>query len=298
MCATPPWRALLAPLLRLWIVLSLCAMSWAGTACAAQPAQVAELSLASPLTRARFPVDLSREEVGWLDRHGTLVAGLYGGDYAPFQFRSDNDSVKGITVDYLVLLGNALQRPVRVRWFANRSAALAALRSHEIDVLGEIGSAPFVQPDAPYAVPCLSMPLATVRRAGPMLASNGAWDGRGVVKDSEPEPLAALQKQRLEASGKATLFDALEAVSLGQADFYVGDLISASYYVEQGIFLNLRVVRVESEETTLALAIAADRPRLRASSAPASTRCRHGCAVASCAAGRRAQCPTSLAGHN
>ncbi|TDG22410.1 transporter substrate-binding domain-containing protein [Paraburkholderia silviterrae] len=262
-CATPRWRALLAPLLRLWIVLSLCAMSWAGTAFAAQPAPVAELALASPLTRARFPVDLSAQETGWLARHGTLVAGLYGGDYAPFQFRSDNDTVKGITVDYLALLGNALQRPVRVRWFANRSAALAALRAHEIDVLGEIGSAPFVQPDAPYAVPCLHMPLATVRRAGPMLASNGAWDGRGVVKDNEPEPLAALQKQRLEATGKATLFDALEAVSLGQADFYVGDLISATYYVEQGIFLNLRVVRVESEETTLALAIAADRPALR-----------------------------------
>ncbi|WP_240702142.1 transporter substrate-binding domain-containing protein [Trinickia terrae] len=88
------------------------------------PPRAKLLELASQLAPARFPAHLSAADAAWLRERGAIIVGMWGDDYAPIQFRPDESTVKGIAADYLVLLGNALQTPVRARWFANRAEAV------------------------------------------------------------------------------------------------------------------------------------------------------------------------------
>ncbi|WJF89841.1 transporter substrate-binding domain-containing protein [Paraburkholderia bonniea] len=205
----------------------------------------------------RFPANLSPGDNAWLKRHGAIVVGMWGDDYAPLQFRSSNETVEGITAEYLLLLGNALQTPVQIRWFASRAEAFAALRAQDVDALSLLGPLAESERDASVRATYLRAPLAVVRRAGPALPSNDVLKGHGVQQGD-----LALQSGSAPLSSRRSLYKALEAVSLGHADYYLGDLVSAAYYIEQGMFLNLRVARTESSTTHFALVFSAGRPAL------------------------------------
>lgn len=205
----------------------------------------------------RFPTSLTPGDAAWLQRHGPLIVGMWGEDYAPFQFRSGNETVEGITAEYLLLLGNALQTQVQVRWFANRAEAFAALSSHEIDILSLLGPLAPAESSTLASATYLRAPLAVVRRAGPAPTSYGALEGRGVQQGTQ-----LLSPQHPSLTHVPSLYKALEAVSLGHADYYVGDLVAATYYIEQGVFLNLRVARTEPAEVRFALVVNRDRPAL------------------------------------
>ncbi len=235
-------------------------LSWCWAACAASTL----LALRSQVAPTKFATTLSAADAAWLKTQGQLVIGMWGEDFAPIQFRPDAGVVEGVAVDHLALLGNALDVPVRVRWFADREAALAALRTHQVTAIST-----YAEADSDTAldasVPYLRAPLAIVRRAGPALTEEGMLQGRGVVESTQADALALLRStpQAQPVEREPSFFRALEAVSLGRADYYVGDLVSATYAIEQGWFLNLRVARVEQASTHFQFLTAADQPQAR-----------------------------------
>ncbi|WP_035060231.1 ATP-binding protein [Andreprevotia chitinilytica] len=221
------------------------------------------LSLNSQIAPTRFQVDLAPSDIAWLRQRGHLVVGMWGDDYAPIQFRAGNGAVVGIAADYLILLGNALQIPVRVRWFADRQAAYAALADHQIDLLSTQSSDTERLSPQVSSEPYLQIPLAIVRRAGPVSTDEETPAGRASVVEEAPAALAfAKQAPDTTVPPQHSLFKALEAVALERADYFVGDAISASYYVEQNLFLNLRVSRLERAETTFSFLTANDESQL------------------------------------
>ena len=224
------------------------------------------LRLGSQLAPTRFAAPLTLASRQWLASHRMLTVGVWGNDYAPVQFRPGNNAMAGIAADYLHLLANSLDTPIRVRWFASQAAALAALKSHDIDLLSVIGSPGARAFDDVERVPYLRMPLAIVRRAGPALDTDGAWHGRAAVVEDQRDALAVLRRHQPAAApplDEPSLYRALAAVSLGEADYYIGDLVSATFCVEQGMYLNLRVARVDSAQTAFSVAVASDRPALK-----------------------------------
>ncbi len=230
-----------------------------------QAAQAVELlQLHSQVAPTRFQAELSTEDRAWLRAHGQLVVGIWGDDVAPIQYRSDAGCMEGLAADYLTLVGNTLDVPVRARWFATHAQALAALRAHEVAAVSEFSEPddlPGLQPTAPYLQP----PLAVVRRAGPAMADEGLLTGRGVAESSQVDAWKLLERHPDAGPAVAvgSSFRALEDVSLGRADYYVGDLISATYAVEQGWFLNLRVAGVQQASTRFQFMTAADRPQVK-----------------------------------
>src|SRR5690606_30378460 len=235
------------------------AASWAGTVSAA-----GSLALRSQVAPTRFAAPLSEGDAAWLRAHGELVVGIWGEDFAPIQFRPDEGWMEGVAADYLTLLGNALDVPVRARWFADRGAAIAALRAHEVEAVSAFAE-PEDEPGLETSAPYLRAPLAIVRRAGPALADEGMLEGRGVVEPTQADARRLLRHhpEAMPVALAPSFFKALEAVSLGRADYYVGDLVSATYAVEQGWFLNLRVARVEHAYTRFQFVTAADQPQVR-----------------------------------
>ncbi|MDR6093112.1 two-component system sensor histidine kinase EvgS [Stenotrophomonas sp. SORGH_AS321] len=244
--------------------LTLLALCLLALACAAPTGASESMVLRSQVAPTHFATSLSASDRTWLGTQRELVIGVWGADFAPIQFRPDPHTLQGVAADHLVLLGNALGVTVRARWFVDREAALAALRLHEVaavSVFADPGNAADLEVTEPY----LQVPLAIVRRAGPALGRDGILEGRGVVEDSQVDAWALLQRhsEASPVSPAGSFFTALEAVSLGRADYYVGDLVSATYAVEQGLFLNLRVARVEDMLTSFKFVTAADQPQVK-----------------------------------
>ena len=222
------------------------------------------MTLRSQVAPTHFPTYLSEADRTWLGTQRELVIGVWGADFAPIQFRPDVHTLQGVAADHLVLLGNALGVTVRARWFVDRDAAFAALRRHEVAAVS-VFAHPDETADLQITAPYLKVPLAIVRRAGPALGRDGILEGRGVMEAAQVGAWE-LSQQYAEASPVSlagSLFEALEAVSLGRADYYVGDLVSATYAVEQGLFLNLRVARVEDTLTTFQFVTTADQPQVK-----------------------------------
>ncbi|MCS5516060.1 hypothetical protein NWF32_15860 [Pseudomonas qingdaonensis] len=100
-----------------------------------------------------------------------LVLGTSAPDYAPFDITASGRDYEGLTADYAGLIGNTLNRPIRVKRFANRDKALQALIDGHIDLLGSANGYDAALPRWPCRAP---MPK-TCRCWSPAKMKPGHW---------------------------------------------------------------------------------------------------------------------------
>lgn len=172
----------------------------------------------------------------WLDAREPLTIGVVSPDYPPLSIFYAG-SYKGFTADYLALV---FERPLRVRDFPSRQAAIAALSRGEIDLLG-VGSEVEARQHGLLA-------SAAYLSDRPVLVSSS-----GAPFDSQAESWLATVKgylpaERIKAAyphSKVIWFDspqlALEALSMGDVDGVLGDAVSAHYLIQTHYLLNLRI---------------------------------------------------------
>lgn len=103
--------------------------------CANEPGE-RNYELLSRSGLAAMAVTPTPAQADWLDKHDVLVLGTSAPDYAPFDITASGRDYEGLTADYAGLIGNTLNRPIRVKRFANRDKALQALIDGHIDLLG------------------------------------------------------------------------------------------------------------------------------------------------------------------
>ncbi len=148
------------------------------------------------------------------------------------------DRYQGVTPDYLTLI---FERPPEVHAFPSRTAALAALRSGAIDLLGEgseiegkengllLSKSYF--PDRPVLVTSDTHPFER-QRVGTVLGMTDGYLPESAVHEAYP-------------LSKVQLFDspqrALEALTLGEVDAVLGDAVSSHYLIQTNYLLSLRI---------------------------------------------------------
>jgi two-component system sensor histidine kinase EvgS len=121
---TRGWGALLVLLLLL--------LSGLGTG--ARAAQNLPFNLIAPLVELqRMP--LSTNEQAWLKQHRVLRVGVSVADHEPVDITVDRNRYKGVSADYLSLIGSRLDEPFQILGFTRREEAVQALQSGEIDLL-------------------------------------------------------------------------------------------------------------------------------------------------------------------
>ncbi|MDQ4221710.1 transporter substrate-binding domain-containing protein, partial [Pseudomonas aeruginosa] len=172
----------------------------------------------------------------WLDAREPLTVGVVSPDYPPLSIFYAG-SYKGFTADYLALV---FERPLRVRDFPSRQAAIDALSQGEIDLLG-VGS----EVEARQHGLLVSAAYLSDR---PVLVSSS-----GAPFDSQAESWLATVKgylpaERIKAAyphSRIIWFDspqlALEALSMGDVDGVLGDAVSTHYLIQTHYLLNLRI---------------------------------------------------------
>ena len=220
---------------------------------------------ADPSPRAR-EVALSPAARDWLKIHGTVRVGVYDTPWPPFEMISGDGEHRGITADYLDLLASRAAFRVEPVRFKSFSEAFEGFRRGDIDVLGSM-----VQTAERSAVARFTTPYATTqaviiaRRDDPSIHGLKDLAGKKVAMERGYVAIEFLRKAVTDAvivESDATL-EALQAVAAGDADAYVGNLVTASYLIDKAYLTNLEVRGSTGFPTTeLRFAVRRDLPQL------------------------------------
>ncbi len=166
-----------------------------------------------------------------------LIVGAVLGALPPMEMSNPNESensVRGVSADFAQHIASALQRPLQWQTFADRSAMIDALRQHRIDMAaGATGNdgGPALLYSRPYVA---TKQVYVERRVG------GVRTGRLAYVEAQ----TSLQRLRsaypsMHPVACRDALSALLAVSLGDADAFVGDLVIASYAVDHFDLISL-----------------------------------------------------------
>ncbi|KZK28651.1 two-component system sensor histidine kinase/response regulator [Delftia sp. GW456-R20] len=196
----------------------------------------AEMVLATRVTAAAKPW-LTPAHRQWLQARGPLTVGISLPDHPPLEM-IDGERFQGITADHLGLLFPA---PVRFKTYGSRVAVLDALRRGEIDLACEGTELEAERADLALSVPYLpSQPVLVSLSHAPFDAER-----RGARLAMTPDQLLRSQVAAAYPLSELLTYEtprrALEALSLGEIDGFVGDTVTVHYLIQANYLLNLRV---------------------------------------------------------
>ncbi|MFJ4141554.1 ATP-binding protein [Pseudomonas sp. NPDC089734] len=222
------WRALF-----LLLTLSFCL--------SASAAQNLPFTLSAPfLTLDDLPLDAPDRQ--WLDQRKTLRVGIAIADYEPIDITSDHNRYQGISADYLSLIGDSLNIPMQVVGFVRREEAIAALRNGDIDIItsangferGVQGLAFSTEymPDRSVVVGRGSDVAPTMTLAGKKVVLLDGYADAQVVQRTYPDSEIIIAPN---------LYSAMEALSQGEADAFIGNEVIVRSYTALRPYLGLQI---------------------------------------------------------
>ena len=186
-----------------------------------------------------------------------FVVGAVPGALPPMEMNDPVDSsspVRGVSADFAQRVAIALQRPLEWRTFSDRSAMLDALRHHRIDAATSAtgnDAGPALRYSRPYVA---TKQVFVERRVA----------GRRTGRVAYVEQQTSVQRLHdaypaLRAVGYRDTLSALLAVSLGDADAFVGDLATTGYTIDHLDLVSLTISGFAAfDEAGYSFAFAAD----------------------------------------
>jgi two-component system sensor histidine kinase EvgS len=197
---------------------------------------------------------------------GEFVVGAVPGAVPPLDLSAQPASagappvVRGISADFAREVAQSLGLALQWRVYPDRPAMIAALAR------GEIDAATTATGDDPGAPLLLSRPYLPTKQVHVEPRERRAATGRiaYVEAQTSPERLRSAYPQ-LRPAGYRTATAALLAVTLGDADAFVGDLVATTYAIGHFDFTALRITGFAPfDEAGYSFAFAAARPEAAA----------------------------------
>lgn len=207
-------------------------------------------NLLSRASAVQLETHLSRAQRLWLQNKRELVLGTSFPDYPPFDLTSSGRDYEGLTADYAGLLSKTLAVPVKVLRYGSREAAIRALETGDIDLLGSSNGFEAANPNLtlsePYAV---DRPVLVTRESETRSLSEGLA-GMRLALVYHYLPLGEVEKLYPKAIIRAypSYQNALNAVAFDQADVFLGDTISTHYMINKGYLKNVRMANFGKHE--------------------------------------------------
>ncbi len=210
-------------------------------------------------------IELSNEEHAWLADHPLIRIGGES-DWPPFDFVDEKGTHQGLSADYLVLLGQRLGIKFEVIADNPWAVTLEMLKNRQLDAISAISRNPEREQFALFTQPYneLSMAIFT-RDEHPAISTNsdllnttiaieqGFVNHDTLRRDYPGVPLLEVN----------TTLEALESVSQGRADAYIGTLAVVTYLLEKHSITNLKVAgKSPFDNSGLSIAVRSDWPLL------------------------------------
>ncbi|WP_051888896.1 ATP-binding protein [Caballeronia sordidicola] len=186
-----------------------------------------------------------------------FIVGAVPGALPPMEMNDPDDSssgVRGVSADFAQRVAIALQRPLEWRTFPDRSAMLDALRHHRIDAATSAtgnDAGPALRHSRPYVA---TKQVFVERRVAGRRTGRVAYVEQQTSVRQLHDAYPALH-----AVGYRDTLSALLAVSLGDADAFVGDLATTGYTIDHLDLVSLTISGFAAfDEAGYSFAFAAD----------------------------------------
>jgi len=231
---------------------------------AAKQDQPKSLQLLGRSTVEGYDVQLDENDRQWLRSKRVLRLGVSGSDYPPFEVTRNHDELEGITADYAQLIAQLLNIPIEVQRYGTREAAMEALKYDALDLLGTSNNFEAADPELILSGSYAEDQPMLVTRLEERMPEDLAGKRIAMVDDYLPArtvetfyPGASLQRY-------PSALDALGAVAYGQDDVYLGDLISASYLINNNYLNDVQLMGPSGlDANPFGFALARDNLRLK-----------------------------------
>ena len=197
-------------------------------------------TLLSRAGSVQLETHLNKAQRQWLQNKRELVLGTASPDYPPFDLTSSGRDYEGLTADYAGLLAKTLALPVKVLRYPSREAAIRALETGDIDLLGTSNGFEAANPNLTLSEPYAVDQPVLVTREGETRSLNDGLAGMRLALVYHYLPLSEVEKLYPQAIIRAypSYQNALNAVAFDQADVFLGDTISTHYMINKGYLKN------------------------------------------------------------
>lgn len=243
------------------LICALLLMFAAGTAASAARQELQVLPRAS---LENVHLQLDGRDRQWLRKHALLRIGVSGADYPPFEVTRNQHELEGLSADYADLLGQLLNVPIKVLRYPSRDAAMAALKSGDLDLLATSNNFERADPGLILSSAYAEDQPAWVIRHNALLPPDFAGKRIAMVDDYLPASTIQQAYPGALLIKYSSNLDALGAVAFGTAEVYLGDFISANYLINTNYRNDLQLAGPSGlDANPFAFALARDNVRLR-----------------------------------
>ena len=211
-------------------------------------------------------IEFTEAEKKWLKEHPVIYHG-YDPTWAPFEFYNENDTIyTGIIGDYIKIIEDKTGidlRPIpNITW----KETIKKLESGEVDLATGITANKRRKGFLNFTKPYMSFPLVIVTRKD--------YDFIGGIKDLIGKKVAlpigfytsemiSRDFPKIKINHKNDVKEALESVSFGETDAFIGNLAVVSYYINKEGFTNIKIAApTRYKNSDLSFGIRKDWPEL------------------------------------
>jgi PAS domain S-box-containing protein len=204
-------------------------------------------------------------EQAWLQKHKKVRLGVYTDRY-PFEYVGSEGQYTGMISDYLRILEARIGIQMQIEKEPDNSKIISGIKNRQID------ATPFAITNSKsnsrllYSQPYLSFPIVIINRDNSPFIE-GPWDlkEQQVVATTEDDSYYYLLQKypMIKLKLMNSQFEALDAVSAGRSDAYVGSFVVASNIIMDKGLSNLKVAApVDYNIPGVVFAIRSDWPEL------------------------------------
>ncbi|MFC0534818.1 PAS domain-containing protein [Pelagicoccus mobilis] len=220
------------------------------------PSNASSLSNSSSL-------DITAEEQAWLDRHQKVRVALGLGE--PFSYMSEG-TPQGLAYEYSKKLLTALGLELEVKQYTWSEARVLIEERREIDLIPMISRTKGREEHLNFSTDYLSFPIVVFKQKGAKIISElSDLNGQRVAIEKRYlfDGILRADYPGIELVTFPSTRSALEAVAIGEAEAYVGNLVSGIYMIEKYGLTNLQVAAPSGyEDPSWAFGVRKDWPEL------------------------------------
>ena len=191
----------------------------------------------------QYPDYLSETEKKWLSEH-PVIRIAPDPEFFPVEFFDENADYKGISADFTELISEKLNHAFQIVRFSSWNEVIEKIKNKEADVLSSVIQTEERKEFLLFSEPYLVIPSVVLVRSNTKLPEDlkeisnfkvSIVQGYGyvdIIKKKYPNFILHYN---------ANLKNALRQVSFGETDAFIGDLATASYYIETEKIVNLKI---------------------------------------------------------
>jgi len=216
------------------------------------------------LLSAPEQLNLTQEEQIWLNNHPVISVGA-DQNWPPFDFINSKKEHQGIASEYLKILSSTLNVKFKVTADIWKNI-MSGIKSQQLDMLACASNTEERRKFLNFTSPYIEIDTVFVTRNN-QTAINTLSDLAGktvaLPKSTYIHELLKKQPFTIHFLFVKSNQEALQAVSLGSADAYIGNLAVVSHFIEEDLLTNLKVDnRLPAAKSKLAFAISNKHPIL------------------------------------